>query len=167
MELAYELHSNGYDAAILAEIWVDDNKVNSLNISGYHKILAPRPTEIGGGVGIYLRDYYNYQKLKLTSTNNFEVVGINITSLQLHIISVYINPRITIENLKSGLKNLVTETRNIHKLIIGGDFNAHNTIWGCDSNNNRGNIVFDTMITSDLLILNNGTYQFGTQTKCN
>ncbi|KXJ62544.1 hypothetical protein RP20_CCG027980 [Aedes albopictus] len=79
-ELAHELHSRTLDVALLSEIWTNDNTIALSNITGYHKVLKSRQERTGGGVGIFLRDVYNYVPLDLTSSEMLEVIGITIPS---------------------------------------------------------------------------------------
>lgn len=159
-ELAHELHAKIVDVALLSEIWTNENTIASTNITGYHKILKSRLVVTGlgtgGGVGIYLREVYNYIPLELTTSEMFEVIGINIPSKNLNIVSVYINPRITVSELMLGVEKLLAETQALKNLLIGGDFNAHNEAWGCVSTNSKGKLILEAITRTELLILNNG-----------
>lgn len=125
-ELAHELYTGKYEAALLTEIWTNENTIASSNIAGYHKILKPRLAGIGGGVGIYLRDAYNYVPLDLSSNEMLEIIGITIPNRDLSLISIYVNPRITMSELNSGMDKFLLEIDNRKNILIGGDFNAHN-----------------------------------------
>lgn len=150
-EVAHELHERKIDIALLSEIWSDDNNVEYLNISNYHNILKARQTA---------GDVYNYIELDLTSNEMFEGVGINIPLHDLTLVSIYINPRIQAAELTAGLSTLEIETARYTKLLIGGDFNSHNTVWGCDTTNTKGNLVWDFISSSNLMLLNNGSMTF-------
>lgn len=158
-ELAHELHERKIDVALLSEIWTDENNVEFLNVSNYHKILKPRE-KLGGGVGIFLRDVYNYIPLDLTSSEMFEVVGVRVPLHDLTLVSVYINPRIRAPDLEVGLNTLEVETARYTKILVGGDFNAHNTLWGCDTTSNKGKVIWDFISRTSLMLLNNGSKTF-------
>ena len=42
-------------------------------------------------------------------------------------------------------------------LIIMGDFNSYNTLWGCDTTDARGRLLENALIDCRLIVLNNGT----------
>lgn len=155
-ELAHELHSRKLDVALLSEIWTNENTIASANITGYHKILKPRLVGVGGGVGIFLRDVYNYIPLELTTSEMLEVIGITVPSKNLNLVSIYINPRIKTPELSTSLEKLFDETRTLKNLLIGGDFNAHNEVWGCETTNSKGKLILEAINSTQLLILNNG-----------
>lgn len=47
-------------------------------------------------------------------------------------------------------------TENKLDLLVGCDANAHNTVWGCENNNSRGDMVLDFILLHKLCILNKG-----------
>jgi len=55
------------------------------------------------------------------------------------------------------VRGLAEECEMLRKgLVIGCDANAHHTQWGCPSNNDRGESLFDFILNSNLLLCNRG-----------
>ena len=74
------------------------------------------------------------------------------------IYSVYISPNCEIKDFTDCLEALGTSIKGNNKgcTVIGGDFNAHNTIWGSQKNDERGDLLADWMAENDLVVLNDG-----------
>lgn len=47
----------------LSETWLSDETFNQVDLQGYNFISNHRTNKIGGGVGLYLQDHYQYKKL--------------------------------------------------------------------------------------------------------
>lgn len=68
------------------------------------------------------------------------------------IISAYTSPTEDIEILLTQLDQFLSRSK--HKLIIGGDFNAHSMSWGYKNNDERGKILEEFIAQWSLIILN-------------
>lgn len=140
-ELIKELKNNEYFAAVLSETWTKENLMRQYNINGFCKIIQSRDDGYGG-VAIFLKNTLNFKQVVLTSSWNFEVVGIFIEKLNMLLVSTYVNPNISIREFESALKKLLSETERYDFTIIGGDFNCHHTAWGCLENKNKGEVLY-------------------------
>ena len=63
----------------------------------------------------------------------------------------YYNPCKEISN--EDLDLIIAEVQNKSKLLIVGDFNSHNSLWGSDKTNTNGRLIEDFVFRNDLVIL--------------
>lgn len=88
--------------------------------------------------------------------------SIAIINDQIVCVSVYIPPNIKTSVLIEEFPKLIAYYSNENNVIIGGDINAHDSMWENNSKNDRkGAIISETIVDSNFIILNNGdhTYQ--------
>lgn len=154
-ELKMELMQNKIHAALLSETWTKPENIQKYNISGFHKIIQSRGDSYGG-VGIYLKNNYKYLPLKLPTSHNFEVIGIKILNNNIHLISIYVNPKIPVLEFYLKWNDLLQKISKLQNVVLGGDLNAHNTAWGANKINYRGKEILKTINSSNLNIINNG-----------
>lgn len=103
-----------------------------------------------GGVCIYLNNTVDGEEIQLNT--ELQVVAIRIKfPIKCIICSIYLPGSNNIT--KNELNNLVNQFDQ--PFILLGDFNSHNTIWGSDKTDSRGNIVNSFLNENDLNILNN------------
>lgn len=158
-ELEFELKNSKFQVALLSETFTDDLETKNYNISGYNKILKSRGDKYGG-VGIFLKNKLRYQLLNFNSTHNFEVVGVKLNKINLIIVSMYINPRISFQEYRIGWQELMDKLKNESKVIIGGDMNSHNIVWGCETSNAKGDELWNIVNRYGYIIHNNGLKTF-------
>ena len=103
------------------------------------------------GVGILIKNNIPHKQIHIQS--NIQVVAIEISlNIKFTLISLYIPPCLNFD-----IHDLLNIFRNTTgRLIVLGDFNSWNTLWGSPVNNRRGNIVENALTQSDLCILNDG-----------
>ena len=61
LEYLLSLLDNNLTAACVSETWLSPSSENSYNLNGYDFVCKSRTSKIGGGVGIYINNTYNYQ----------------------------------------------------------------------------------------------------------
>ena len=90
-------------------------------------------TKISGGVGILLRKSFPHSHITLST--NLQAVACRISTPQpLTLCSIYLPPNSTWHH--TDLLNLISQLPR--PVLLLGDFNAHSSLWGCDSTNNKG-----------------------------
>ena len=125
-------------------------------------ILSSDTTHASGGVVIFVRQGLSFFKLSTSSLSSLDpysdYVGINISlnnSSSLSFLNVYAPPirsSPTHGRTDSFSPSILPSTRN---LFILGDFNCHHPLWDSRGTSDpRGEEVFDWVISSDLLPLN-------------
>jgi len=84
---------------------------------------------------------------------NLEVIAINITAkYKVTICNIYIpNSQ---EFNSTHIQNIIDQL--LTPFIILGDFNSHNTLWGCINTDHRGTKIEKILNTNNINILNNG-----------
>lgn len=137
----------------IQETWIYDDTLPQ--IPTYNFIHTFRSNKKGGGSAIYINESIDYCSVDITKFNdtNIEVSGVNFRrngGCYVTLLSVYIAPmiKIDIEHLKGLILN--------NNMIILGDFNAKNTLWGSRINDTRGKIIEQFIEDNNLVCLNKG-----------
>ncbi|KAG5889448.1 hypothetical protein JTB14_000916 [Gonioctena quinquepunctata] len=119
----------------------------------YDSVQKTRNNQIraSGGVTIYTKHFIEAKEIPLST--DYEAIAVILSIPQkMCICNIYIPPDAEI-NIND-LDNLI---RQLPKpCVILGDFNAHNTIWGCSSTNPKGSKLETFINTSNLVLLNSG-----------
>ncbi|KAG5879185.1 hypothetical protein JTB14_038347 [Gonioctena quinquepunctata] len=104
------------------------------------------------GVTIYTKHFLEAEEIPLIT--DYEAIAVILSIPQkICICNIYIPP--DAESNINDLDNLIGQLPK--PCVILGDFNAHNTIWGCLSTNPSGSKLLETFInTSNLVLLNSG-----------
>ena len=125
-------------------------------------ILTPGTTHASDGVIIFVRQGLSFSEFSTSSLSSldpyFDYVGVNISlnnSSSVSFLNVYAPPirsSPTDGRNDSFSPSILPSSRN---LFILGDFNCHHPLWGSSGTSDpRGEEVFDWVISSDLLPLN-------------
>jgi len=129
---------------------------NLPSILSYSSVCFSRSEGKGGGCAIYIKDEINYNVINLNLEVNTEIEAIGIkfknksNGKSISLISVYIPPGINISVNK--LNSLVSG----ENIILTGDFNAKNKLWGFPVNDARGKVVKEFIEINNLICINNG-----------
>jgi ribonuclease HI len=154
-EISYELGK--CDCAILSETWVKDGQdMERYEIGGYHAIIEA--TENGyGGVAVYLSKQYNYRKLDLKDEVSVDAMAIYVYEVDLYVIVVYARPAIRCENFERDMKWIFEKYKMKERVVLGGDFNAHSTMWGNGYDCSRGKRLMGVMWEYSWVLMNDKT----------
>ena len=125
-------------------------------------ILSPNTTHASGGVIIFVRQGLSFSELSISSISLFDpysdYVGVNISlnnSSSVSFLNVYAPPIRSFPTdgrTDSFSPSILLSSRN---LFILGDFNCHHPLWDSrGTSDHRGEEVFNWVISSDLLPLN-------------
>lgn len=134
-ELLSFVSVNNVDCFIICETWLKENQ--NFSMPGFIISRFDRPSR-GGGVLIAIKKNFFIKNLDLKS-DKIECIGLQIlvNNKSISIASVYLPPGGAIYSADmDDLFNQIPKPR-----LIGGDFNAHNQVWGCFENDTRGNEV--------------------------
>ena len=138
------------DVICIQESWL---KINlNFKLNNYSIIRKDRLEGRGGGVCIFIRNNISYRIKEHINLNNIEYnhVEINIMNLNINIINIY-NPG---KKICKNLYNILFSQKNV---IICGDFNSSNKIWGSNNTNTNGKIIQELVEENDLFMFNDGT----------
>lgn len=151
-ELIYLIKLHNPDIICLQETLLGDfDKINIIGYSFYQKTRKKN----GGGVAILFRREINCDPIafgKFGQQDIVEMCGISIKTFndnQLQIISCYIPPTTTVEELSS------LNTLTFGNTIICGDFNAHYETWSQGKQNSRGKYINEWILDNNLFLCNN------------
>jgi len=119
----------------------------------HYSLFSALPPQSGnrpcGGAGILIRNNLPHSLLPLNTT--LQAVACRISAPQpITVCSIYLPPSSTYTS--SDLLSLVTQLPP--PILFVGDFNAHNTLWGCSSTDRKGHEVEDFILSSNLCLLN-------------
>jgi len=85
----------------------------------------------------------------------------------IRIYSCYLSPGVIIKQYENFIQARTSVRSRRGEVIIAGDFNEHNTDWGCPKSNKRGEILSNMIHALRLFICNKGnasTFQRGAST---
>ena len=137
------------DVVCIQETWL--RKDTKFEIKGYSMEAKSRTDRRGGGVAIFIKESISYERIP-NIPNKIEGVSIKIRTIEkeINITTLYLPPaeRSDFEIIKP-----ILASKN---LIICGDMNAKNTLWGAAKNDHRGKQLGDAVDELDLTVLNTG-----------
>ncbi|XP_060530331.1 uncharacterized protein LOC132704382 [Cylas formicarius] len=130
----------------------------NFKISGFSSVRADKPNG-ADGIAIFLKNKIKYNIIDLSRINIPERCQVILVELvDFFICCVYNPPDICL--VRASLDSIFDLTRNKPVLVMG-DFNAHNPIWGSQVSYSRGirsgNILYDFIKDHDLWVLNDGS----------
>jgi len=137
-------------AICIQETWFQPPYIKK--IKGYTSVCTHKPDGTHrGGSAIYLHESISYSNLKLHHFHQSVGVQIDLPNKKFVLISIYTPESILdLQDLDTFLES------NTLPLILCGDFDSHNTIWGSTHTNHKGNMLWDFIENHDLVLLNDG-----------
>ena len=105
-----------------------------------------------GGVLIGVHHSVPSRQLSVGSSLQAVAARVNINRQEVTICSLYLPPGIAFPAAE--LRRLLLELPE--PVLVVGDFNAHNTAWGCNSTGSRGRVLESLINDETLCILNTG-----------
>lgn len=142
------LLEHNIDIALVTE--THTNPQDKLTIANYNTYKTDRTRCKGGGTAIFIK-----RTLTSVQYSNLEKDGFEETSI------LYTNngETIKITVIYNQPQNILTQTDIEHLFpknltcLVGGDYNAKNTIWGCRVNNKCGKILHELIKKNDLRVV--------------
>ena len=102
-----------------------------------------------GGVSILIRNDIPQSKIHLNT--QLQAIAVKVTLHRtINICSLYIPPHDAIN--ESEINNILQQLPT--PFILLGDFNSHNTIWGCRSTNHKGQTLENIINSNNLCLFN-------------
>ena len=91
---------------------------------------------------------------EITLRTSLQAVAVRATCFKtVTVCSIYLPP--SLKWRKADIEDLFTQLPP--PVLLLGDFNAHNTSWGCNNTDSKGKVIEDFLLQSNLSILNNGS----------
>ena len=137
-------------AVCLQEIIVPDSFTNNnRHYSLFKRCSTGTNGQPIGGVGILVNKRIPHSEIKIDTS--IEAVAVRIsTKKPITLCSIYLPP-----SKKWSTNNLLTLVTQLpHPVLLLGDFNAHNTLWGCQNTDKKGDQIEDFLQQSNMCLLN-------------
>lgn len=129
---------NNPEIVALSETFLKPDK--SFSVPNYIVYRNDRISRFGGGVAILIKKEIAHSPLLKSSINDpLEYIGIQITSKTgkiYNIYAAYLPPNSPLIDT-----HIIDLTNNRNTTLIIGDLNAKHKMWGCSSNNAKGNVL--------------------------
>lgn len=143
------------DLALIQEPWILNNRVmglGSTNYNVYYSDVAGKVrTCIVAKKGLHILMQSHFSSGDLTVV---EVRGINESCV---VASAYLPYDDGINIPSEALRSLISASQKGKKnLVLGCDANAHHTLWGSTDINPRGEVLFNFILESNLVVCNRG-----------
>ncbi len=139
----------------LQETYIKTVDYSMRGFTCYNKISHDIGGRACGGVSVFVRNGTIHSRVQLNTVLQAEAVTITVGKV-FTVCSLYLPPSEPIDVLE--LESLILQLPAPFLLL--GDFNAHNVVWGCDNNNNRGNIIYKYIMDNSLCLLNDESYTY-------
>ncbi|GFT57085.1 probable RNA-directed DNA polymerase from transposon X-element [Trichonephila clavipes] len=130
---------------------------DSIHFPNYTVYRTDRPHTINtrprGGTAILLKSSLPHHHTPTPPMGTVEATSVTLTPPggdPLVITSLYISPSVSYQHIHTDVEALF---RLGSASIICGDFNAHHISWGCQRNDNRGNIIKNLIDNTDTQIV--------------
>ena len=127
------------------------------NYDCYYKSRQRRDDQLPcGGVSIYIKKGIFHRPVQLNTHLQAVAVEVTLQGAPVTIFSIYAptHDHLSVRDLTNLIKN-----RN-GQIIITGDFNGHNHLWGSPHDDTRGQVIERFTNLHDLCILNDGTHTY-------
>ena len=132
----------------------DESKVSLKGYTPYNKLDLSHERACGGS-SIFIRNDVIHSPVKLTT--DLQAVAVKITLLFVFTIcSIYAPPNKYIDI--NELEHLLSQIPE--PVMILGDFNAHNPLWGSDTQTPKGRMIETFISQNDLCLYNDGSHTF-------
>jgi ribonuclease HI len=152
-ELVLRLSTGAVDIVFVQEPWVWGGRVCGLKIPGFKLIVAE---ESSPRACILAKISLDVFLLSAYSDRDATVVSLELRRSSIWLASVYFPNPGPIPSEKVG--NLIRDADAVgRQLVLGGDVNAHHTIWGSTDINERGESLIEFLLTTSLCICNRGS----------
>ena len=169
-ELRIIASNTDLDLICLTETWLSSEIESSLlNIEGYTLIRNDRSVKRGGGTAVYVRDELYFVAIDTENqiTNAIEASFVDLPTINLSILCVYIPPQLNAANLATVREDVASALdqhlnclhHSCRRVIILGDFNHFDTELSASDLNlsdiimmpTRGQNILDHILISDNL----------------
>jgi len=121
-------------------------------IPGYQLIKANHPDNVAhGGVAIFIKNSIHFQPQTNYCLDHIQscTIIVKLNNIPITVGAFYSLPRHNI--LNATFTDYFNTIKN--NFIIGGDFNAKHSAWGCRTNNPRGIVLYNFVNTNNFNIL--------------
>lgn len=143
----------------LQETWFRDVDNYNFTLPAYslYRCDYNGPDRRRGGVATYIKNNLPHHVLLLPEFEDVQAVGCTLTinGQQIDLINIYVRPRCSISTFINVFNILMASCTN--PLLLVGDMNAHNPLWGDRTLDDRGRFLERLIGQHNLVLLNDGS----------
>jgi len=121
-------HKFCVDVLAVTETWLNVNSAEAVSIPGYKFVNKCRNTSSGGGVGLFVKEHYEFKLMELTGSDedNTEFIFIEIVhenNKNVIVGSIYRPPGNSLASFNDTLFKILSNLNKHKHIYIAGDFN--------------------------------------------
>ena len=148
--------SNNYDLILLCESWLRPD--SKFTLRNFNLLRTDRSNRQGGGLLMAMINDIPFIPIHpiycLNDLLDTQAITIPTDLGQMLIVNVYRTPGSPTHSVDwSAFLNCTSE---YDCTLICGDFNSHHHSWGCEITCPSGNLLYQSILDSDLSVINNG-----------
>jgi len=147
--LLLKLTKSGEDLVLIQEPWINGNQICGLGLRGYKIWFSNNSGKIRSC--ILGKKNLNMFLIPQFSDGDITAAGLEFEGNKIWLVSAYMaqEKRIPPENLGDLID--AAQQKKIG-VVLGCDANAHHTIWGSTDINERGELFFEFLLKTNLLV---------------
>ena len=151
--LLLRLAVSGEDVVLIQEPWINKNRICGLRMKGYDILYSSNSGKTRSC--ILGKSSLNLFLLSQYSNGDITAASLEVGNNKVWLAAAYMDQEKDIPPNNLGELVLEADQRKIG-LVLGGDVNAHHTIWGSTDINKRGQLLFNYLLQTNLHICNIG-----------
>lgn len=151
-------HCENFNLILISETWLSQDK--EFKLRGFDTVREDR-LDRGGGVLIAIRNNVRYRRVHETCGGKVEACAIEILvgGEPLTVVSCYRPPGAGAGSVAiRDWEKFFSQFQG--RVLFGGDFNAHNVVWGSASTCRTSDNLWEAVGNGDLSLLNDGSVTF-------
>ena len=148
-ELSLLINKHKPAALCLQETFLKEDDTISLKFHSIYNKIYTEGNKAQGGVSVIVNNSVPHRHIQLDTSLQAVAVRLSLHNT-ITLCSLYLPPNKPIH--QGSLDDLISQLPQPFLLV--GDFNAHNTIWGCTDTNRRGDQIENFMSVNSLSFLN-------------
>jgi len=139
------------DIILLSETWL--KKGTFCSLTGFNLFRRDREEDkMGGGVAIAVKRHLMAKEVTTNTDREILTVKVRSWGQEYTFTSIYVPPDKTIDDDIGRI--MFRDTRN--RLLVGGDFNAHHSLWGSPTNSGKGKKLVEAADEYGMIVKNTG-----------
>ncbi|CAM4500218.1 unnamed protein product [Lepidochelys kempii] len=154
-ELEVLVMSRNYDVIGITETWWDNSHDWSTVMDGYELFRKDRQGRKGGGVALYVREWYDCSELWYETAEKPEYLWIKFRSVSNKsdvVVGVYYRPPDQGDEVDEAFFRQLAEATRSHALVLMGDFNFPDICWESNTAVHRQSRKFLESIGDNILV---------------
>ena len=153
----FSVLANDFDIILLVETWLCEEDL--FRLKGFSVVRFDRLDRGGGGLAICIRNGVSYTETTLNFSNKTLETGSIVINSEMGDILITVCYRCpdnnnNITTLEWNHFQKAVTSHDASHFFVGGDFNAHHSLWGSRRNCSNGNVIVDNLDFENIILLN-------------